>query len=67
MPITKRYFAQGHDVNFLQIKEWVLNLLATIGSGCRQIFFNELVSLVNQPSVSSAIKVKWNDLIKKVE
>ena len=67
LPITKRYFAQGHDVNFLQIKDWVVNMLVTLGSGCRQLFFGELVMLMNQASVSSAIKVKWNDLIKKVE
>lgn len=67
LPITKRYFAQGHDVNFLQIKNWIIHLLATIGVSCRQTFFNELVVLVNQPSVSSSIKVRWNDLIKRIE
>ena len=33
------YFAQGHDVNFVDIKEWIINSLVTIGKKGRELFF----------------------------
>lgn len=64
--IATQYFAHGHDVSFLHINSWIINLLGTIGTKKRSTFINELVELMNNKNVSASIKVKWNDLIKKI-
>jgi hypothetical protein len=64
LDIAKQYFAQGHDISFLSVDEWLRNCLATVGSGGRSRFINEFVDLLDQTDVPSEMKVRWNDLIK---
>lgn len=59
-----QYFAQGHDVSFLQVKPWLTNLLGTIGPQCRSMFTNHFLYLMGTPGVPAALKVTWNDLIQ---
>lgn len=60
---ASRYFAQGHDVNFLDIKEWMVMVLATIGVKGRAFFGKALVELLASPEVPSVLKVAWNEQI----
>jgi hypothetical protein len=59
-------FSQGHDVNFVELKPWLIHNLSTIGSGCRASFTQEFLGLLSDSSVPATLKVKWNDLVKQL-
>lgn len=60
-----RYFAQGHEMNFLAVRAWLVNVLGTIGAACRKQFTDEFLTLL-QAEAPAAIKVGWNDLVKRL-
>jgi hypothetical protein len=60
---ARQYFAQGHEVNFLEIKNWVLMALATMGRRGRDLFNGHLLAMIDDASVPRAVKVAWNDYI----
>ncbi len=57
-------FGQGHEVNFVEIKPWLINNLATLGSAGRAMFTKEFLGLVGGDDIPATLKVRWNDLIK---
>lgn len=61
-----QYFSQGHEVNFLEIKEWIIAVLATIGARGREIFNKKFLDLLDSPEVPSALKMKWNEQVNRV-
>jgi hypothetical protein len=61
-----QYFNQGHDVNFVDLKPWLLNNLAMVGGKCRTIFTRTFLDLLSGRDVPAALKVKWNDLVKEL-
>ncbi len=61
-----QFFGQGHDVNFVDIKPWLLNNLATMGSPCRTKFTRNFLTLMDTRDVPAVLKVKWNDLVKRL-
>lgn len=63
---ARTYFSQGHEINFVQVKEWILNNLVTLGGKCRSTFTKELLALLDVREVPASVKVSWNDLVKKV-
>lgn len=63
---ARTYFSQGHEINFLQVQEWIVNNLGTIGAKCRGIFTQEVLGLFDTPQVPAKIKVSWNDVVKAV-
>ncbi len=60
---ARQYFAQGNEVNFLEIKGWVLNSLATMGRRGRDLFNGLLMALMNDQAMPRQLKVAWNDYI----
>ena len=60
---ARQYFAQGHEVNFVEIKNWILTLLATMGSKGRNGFNRSLIELLESDDVPTAMKTAWNDQI----
>lgn len=56
-----QYFAQGHEVSFVEIKNWITMLLATIGKRGRNSFNQHMLRLLDDPGVPKALKVAWND------
>jgi hypothetical protein len=62
--VAMQYFAQGHDVSFLQVKPWLVNSLGTLGARYRTIFTTEFLALMDNSGVPAVLKVGWNDLIK---
>lgn len=66
LDVAKQYFAQGHDISFLSVEEWLRNSLATVGPKGRTVFTNEFVDLLDQQDIPSEMKVRWNDLIKRL-
>ena len=64
--VARTYFSQGHEINFVQVKEWILNNLVTLGGKCRSTFTKELLALLDVREVPASVKISWNDLVKKV-
>ncbi|MCL4562347.1 MAG: restriction endonuclease, SacI family [Chloroflexi bacterium] len=58
-----KYFAQGHEINFTQVREWLIMLLATFGKTGRYLFNTNLMNLLNLPIVPQTIKVTWNECV----
>lgn len=63
---ARQYFAQGHEVNFLDIRQWILMVLATLGHRGRAAFNETLLKLLSAPEVPRSIKVHWNGLIGEI-
>lgn len=57
------YFAQGHEINFVEIASWIHMILATLGTDGRQVFEARMADLLGQPDVPKSLKVDWNDCI----
>lgn len=62
----RQYFAQGHEMNFLEIKTWVLMSLASMGKRGREMFNSHLLALIGNASIPRALKVAWNDSITAI-
>jgi hypothetical protein len=63
---AQQYFAQGHEVNFVDIKSWVLQTLSTIGKEGRLAFNAEMATLLDGNDVPRRMKVGWNEQIQKL-
>ena len=63
---ARTYFSQGHEINFVQIKEWILNNLATLGAKCRSAFTKEMLSLLDGRDVPASLKLVWNDAVRRL-
>lgn len=61
---ARRYFAQGHEVNFAHIKEWILMVLFTTGLRGREMFNSELLELLDHSDVPQTVKAHWNEQIE---
>ena len=62
----RRYFAQGHEVNFVVIQEWAEAVLATIGSPGRTIFIRQMADLLDSADTPATLKVAWNESVNEV-
>lgn len=61
-----RYFSQGHEVNFLDVKDWMLIVLATIGAKGRQDFNRSLCERLEMEDIPASLKVAWNEEILRI-
>jgi hypothetical protein len=66
MAQARQYFTQGHEVSFLEIKDWILMSLATMGRRGRDLFNRNLIVLVDAADVPRPLKVAWNDQIERL-
>jgi hypothetical protein len=64
--LARQYFAQGHEVNFIEIKEWILMSLATMGRQGRDTFNKTLTTLLDAPEIPRNVKVGWNTQIAEL-
>jgi hypothetical protein len=60
---AERYFAQGFDVNFVDIRDWLVNTLVTVGAKGRRLFQQRVVCHLSGDRVHKALKVAWNEEI----
>ena len=63
---ARKYFTQGHEINFLEITHWIHALLATFGSEGRSVFNGLLLDLLNEPEVPATLKVAWNAALEEI-
>ena len=61
---AQRYFAQGHEINFLPVRDWLVNTLGTIGREGRDAFTREFLKLLDSRAVPVTVKVAWNDQVR---
>lgn len=63
---AQSYFAQGHEVNFVPLRPWVMTFLTTLGSEGRTVFTDCVIEALDQNDVSAAIKVAWNEMVREL-
>jgi len=63
---ARQYFAQGHDMSFINVADWIVGLLATIGPQGRIVFFNNLLGLFGSVDVPANLKLAWNEIIRRL-
>jgi len=63
---AQQYFNQGHEVNFADIKVWLLAVLTTFGKQARTAFITKMTSLLDSEDVKKHLKVAWNEEIQKL-
>lgn len=63
---ANQYFSQGHELNFIEIKDWILQALGTMGRTGRSIFNRTLLELLDEPEIPRGLKVTWNEQIAKL-
>jgi hypothetical protein len=61
--LARRYFAQGHEINFAQVSDWLLMLLVTLGKRGRELFNSNFMELLEDPDIPQAVKVAWNESV----
>lgn len=62
--LAKQLFAQGHEVGFVQVRDWILYNLATAGIQGREIFLKTLLELLEE--APATIKMIWNDQLRSL-
>jgi len=63
---ARQYFAQGHEVNFLQMRDWVRTMLATIGRPGREAFNRAILEKLEATDMPAALKVAWNEQMARL-
>jgi hypothetical protein len=64
--VARTYFTQGHEINFLQVREWIVNNLGTMGARGRVTFTQEILGLLDTRDVPASIKMAWNDTVRAI-
>ena len=60
--VARGYFGQGHEVDFIDVAQWVAFVLTLLGAG-RSLFVDHLLSALANRDTPAAIKVAWNDAV----
>ena len=63
---ANQYFAQGSEVNFVDIHDWACMLLVTIGQSGRDAFNFQLANMLDADDVPRRVKVAWNELVATI-
>lgn len=63
---ARQYFAQGHEINFLEMRDWLRVILTTIGQKGRDEFNRVIIERLQTPDTPAALKVAWNNQIAKI-
>jgi hypothetical protein len=62
--LARLYFAQGHEVAFLLIKDWILAVLSLLGQKGRTRFTTEFLNMLEGGDVPVALKQAWNTQVQ---
>ena len=60
---ANQYFAQGSEVNFVDIRMWAKMSLVTMGHAGRSAFNSQMTAMLDGNDVPRSVKVAWNDLV----
>ena len=59
------YFAQGYDINFMKLSNFVLSVFIAGDSNTRALFMNKMLELLRQRDVPACVKTAWNDALQE--
>jgi len=63
---AEQYFAQGHEVNFVDIRAWLENTLVTVGSPGRASFNAHVQQLLSEDETPKQLKAAWNAAVETI-
>jgi hypothetical protein len=63
MDQAKRYFSQGYEVNFVEIKSWICAVLAVLGAKGREAFLRDLTKSLSAEGIPATLKQAWNNVV----
>lgn len=61
---ARSLYTLGYDVNFANASELVINSFLSQTQMARSLFMDKMITLLDDVSVSSAVKVAWNDSLR---
>jgi hypothetical protein len=61
-----RFSAQGYEINLVDIYDWLVGSLVTIGLDGRQRFQDNLIRHLSDPTVPKALRLMWNEEIERL-
>jgi hypothetical protein len=61
---ARSYFAQGHEVNFVPLHDWVMTFLTVLGADGRAVFTDCMIDALDKKEVAASIKVAWNEIVR---
>ena len=64
--LVRRYFGQGHDINFVPVRQWLLDGLVTVGARHRPAFTAHFLDLLRDKDVPASMKLAWNDNVRSL-
>ena len=64
--LVRRYFGQGHDINFVPVRQWLLDALVTVGARHRPAFTAHFLDLLRDKDVPASMKLAWNDNVRSL-
>jgi hypothetical protein len=63
---ARKYFAQGYEVNFVDVNTWLVMSLATLGARGRSVYNTQLTELFGAPDLPKTVKAGWNEEVFKL-
>jgi SacI-like restriction endonuclease len=63
---ARQYFSQGHEVNFIEVKNWIVQVLATLGAKGRDAFNQLLLKRLDAADIPPPLKLAWNEQIERL-
>jgi len=66
MKQARRYFSQGYEVNFVEMKDWICDVLAVLGTEGRAAFVDNLIKCISAEDVPAGLKQAWNDIVVRL-
>jgi len=63
---AERYFTHGYDVNLVDIQEWLINTLVTVGVKGRKYFQERVIHHLSGDQIPKALRVAWNEEIENL-
>ncbi len=60
--LANQLFAQGHEVGFVPVRDWIVCNLATAGARARGVFVQKLLELLDE--APATVKTHWNDQVR---
>lgn len=63
---ARQYFAQGHEVNFVAIRHWIIMGLVTLGVRGRHCFTEQLMAQLTEAGMPQALRVAWNQCVNEI-
>lgn len=61
---AKTYFAQGYDINFVKLNNFVIAIFMAGRAETRNIFMDKMLALLSRGSIPASVKTAWNDSLQ---